>query len=57
MVLPFLVWCDQLRLSFKQTAGLFDHQYLINISGIIFILVFLYGVIHQGKLALRTNNF
>ena len=29
----------------------------ISVEGIIFILVFLYGVIHQGKLALWTNIF
>ena len=29
----------------------------ISLEGIIFILVFLYGVIHQGKLALWTNIF
>ena len=29
----------------------------ISLEGIIFILVFLYGVIHQGKLALWTNTF
>ena len=29
----------------------------ISLEGIIFIIVFLYGVIHQGKLALWTNTF
>ena len=29
----------------------------IFLEGIIFILVFLYGIIHQGKLALWTNIF
>ena len=54
LVLPFSIQCDQLRLLFKQTAGLFDHQYLWKL---IFILIFLYGVTHQGKLALGTNTF
>ena len=38
LILPFLIECDQLHLSFKQTAGLFDHQYLWKV--LIFILVF-----------------
>ena len=53
--LPLLVGYDQLCLLSNQIAGVFDHQYLWKES--IAILVFLHGVIHQGKAASETITF
>ena len=50
-----LVERSQLCLLSNQIAGFFYHQYLLKES--TDVLVFLHGVIHQGKVASATTTF
>ena len=50
-----LVGCGQLCLLFSKIAGYFDHQCLRKES--VYILLFLHGDIHQGKVTSEATTF